>query len=98
MDIPGTGQNMRFDLPLFAHNCKRTLTVDSAVVFTNAGEIRFPAVDRCMTVAGVDSGALPGAAILLRECGESKPFFQTSALQRFEHRHDGRLVLKGTEL
>ena len=35
VDIIGTPQNMRIDLPLFAHNCKPLLTSDSAVVFTS---------------------------------------------------------------
>lgn len=98
VDVPGTGRNMRVDLPLFAHNCKPALTLDSAVVFTIEGHIRFPAVDRCMTVAGVNSVALPGASILLRACNESMPFFETSELQRFTLRADGRLVLDGSEL
>jgi hypothetical protein len=98
VDIPGTGQNLRVEIPLFAHNCKPRLTTDSAVVFTSDGLIRFPAVGRCITVAGVNSVALPGAAILLRACKGSTPFFETSKLQRFTLRGDGRLALAGTEL
>ncbi len=98
VDIPGTPGNMRVDLPLFAHNCKPTLTRDSAVEFTSDGLIIFPAVDRCITVAGVNSAALPGASILLRKCNESMPFFETSKLQRFTLRDDGRLTVAGSEL
>ncbi len=98
VDILGTPRNMRVDLPLFAHNCKPFLTRDSAVVFTSDGLIKFPAVDRCITVAGVNSAALPGASILLRKCNESMPFFETSKLQRFTHRDDGRLAVAGSEL
>ena len=98
VDILGTGQTLRIDLPLFAHNCKPGLTNDSAVVFTSDGLIRFPAVDRCITVAGVNSAALPGASILLRTCDESVPFFESSRLQRFTLRDDGRLALTGSEL
>ncbi len=98
VDIPGTPRNMRVDGPLFAHNCKPSLTDDSAVVFTSDGLIQFPAVDRCITVAGVNSAALPGASILLRKCNESMPFFETSRLQRFTHRDDGRLAVAGSEL
>ncbi len=58
VDILGTGDYLRVDLPLFAHNCKRGLTTDSAVVFGSDGSIRFPAVERCITVAGVNSLAL----------------------------------------
>ncbi len=98
VDIPGTQRNMFIDVPLFAHNCKPSLTSDSAVAFTSDGFIRFPAVDRCITVAGVNSVALPGASILLRKCNESMPFFETSRLQRFTHRDDGRLAVAGSEL
>ena len=98
VDILGTGQTLRTDLPLFAHNCKPRLTNDSAVVFTPDGLIRFPAVDRCITVAGVNSAALPGASVLLRPCNESIPFFESSALQRFTLQGDGRLVLTGSAL
>ena len=98
VDVLGTPRNMRVDLPLFAHNCKPSLTGDSAVVFTPDGLIRFPAVDRCITVAGVNSVALPGASILLRTCNESMPYFETSELQRFTHRDDGRLTIGGSEL
>lgn len=98
VDILGVGDTLRIDLPLFAHNCKPRLTNDSAVVFTSDGLIRFPAVDRCITVAGVNSAALPGASILLRPCNESIPFFESSALQRFTLRDDGRLVLRESAL
>ncbi len=98
VDVPGTPRNMRVDLPLFAHNCKPSLTDDSSVVFTSDGLIQFPAVDRCITVAGINSAALPGASILLRKCNESMPFFETSRLQRFTHRDDGSLTLAGSEL
>ena len=98
VDVPGTPRNMRVDVPLFAHNCKSSLTSDSAVVFTSDGLIQFPAVDRCITVAGVNSAALPGASILLRKCNESMPFFETSRLQRFTHHDDGSLTITGSEL
>jgi len=98
VDILGTPGNLRIDVPLFAHNCKPTLTSDSSVVFTSDGLIQFPAVNRCVTVAGVNSKALPGASILLRKCDESVAFFETSRLQRFTHRKDGRLSISGSEL
>lgn len=98
IDVLGTPGNLRPDLPLFAHNCKQGLTSDSAVTFDKEGRIRLSALDLCITVAGVNSSALPGASLLLRGCGETTPFFQTDRLQRFIHRPDGRLVLKGSAL
>jgi len=98
LDIPGTGQNLRLDVPVFAHNCKRGLTTDSAVVFTDQGQIRFPSVDRCLTVAGVNGTALPGTSTLLRGCSGSIPFVGDTSLQRFELSDAGQMVLAGTNL
>jgi hypothetical protein len=98
LDILGTPNSMRINLPLFAHNCKSTLTPDSAVIFNPSGQIKFPSVNRCITVAGVNSNAVPGASILLRKCDEMLPFFETSALQHFIHRKDGRISIIGSEL
>lgn len=98
IDIPGTPGRMVLEVPLFAHNCKRGLTADSAVIYTREGRIRFPAVDRCVTAAGVNSTILPNTALILRRCGHNAPFFETAALQSFTLRADGRLVLKGSGL
>jgi len=98
VDILGTPGNLRVDVPLFAHNCKPSLTIDSAVVFTPDGLIKFPSVERCLTVAGVNSAALPGASILLRKCNEMIPFFETLELQRFIHQKDGSLSVLGSKL
>jgi len=98
VDVHGTSGNLRTDLPLFAHNCKATLTSDSAVVLDSGGAIRFVDLDLCITVAGVNSAALPGAAVILRECGESGVFFETQALQQFTHRADDLLELNNSGL
>jgi len=98
IDVHGTPGNLRADLPLFAHNCKPRLTVDSAVVFNtdsnSAGTIEFIELGMCVTVAGVNSRALPGTAVLLRKCGESTTFFESTALQQFTLHSDGKLELK----
>ncbi len=98
IDIPGTPGNLRTDIPLFAHNCKAGLPPDAAVVFTREGHIRFPAPDKCVTIAGVNRGALPGAAAMLADCGASTIFFNAANFQRFELKPDGRLVLKNSNL
>lgn len=98
VDILGTPGNLRVDVPLFAHNCKTSLTDDSAVVLSSDGYIKFPATELCITVAGVNSVALPGTSILLRKCDESISFFNTSNLQRFTLHDDGKLTVAGTEL
>jgi hypothetical protein len=98
VDILGTPGSLRVDVPLFAHNCKSSLTIDSAVIFTSTGQIKFSGVDLCLTVAGVNSAALPGSSILLRKCGEVLPFFETLKLQRFIHQRDGSLSVLGSKL
>ena len=98
LDILGVGRNMRLEVPIFAHNCKPFLTDDSAVEFTDAGEIRFVAVNLCITAAGVNSTILPGAAILLRGCGHNAPFFESGPLQKFKHQKSGKLELGTTGL
>jgi hypothetical protein len=93
LDIVGSEQYIRFDLPLIAHNCKPGLYADEAVVFEKNGYIRFPAYDKCATVAGLNTRALPGAALVARECGENTPFLDTTGLQKFTKREDGRIEL-----
>ena len=98
IDIPGTPGNLRTDIPLFAHNCKAGLPPDAAVVFTPEGYIRFPGPDKCVTIAGVNRGGLPGAAAMLADCGASSIFFNAANFQRFELKADGKLVLENSSL
>ncbi len=97
LDVPGTPGNLRTDLPLFVHNCKPRLTSDSAVVY-ESGLIRFIELDLCVTVAGINSQALPGAAVLLRQCGENTAFMEAAKLQRFQLSKEGFLELDGSGL
>ena len=98
LDVVGSGQHIRFDLPLIAHNCKPGLYADEAVVFEENGFIRFPAYDKCATAAGLNSRTLPGAALVARGCGENTPFLNTEGLQEFHKRDDGSLELGETGL
>jgi len=98
IDVLGTPGYLRPDLPIFAHNCKPRLTSDSAVVFDAEGRILFTALNLCLTVAGVNSNALAGASVLVRDCEEATPFFDADRLQRFVRREDGRMALAGSEL
>jgi len=97
-DVHGTPGNLRTDLPLFAHNCKPRLTVDSAVVYDQQERVKFIELGLCATIAGVNSRALPGAAVLLRKCGGSTAFFEVDALQKFTLHADGKLELKESGL
>lgn len=98
LDILGSGQYIRFDMPMSAHNCKPGLYMDEAVVLEKNGRIRFPAYDACATVAGINKSALAGAAIMPRACGERSPFLEAEHLQHFTFHTDGRIELQGSGL
>lgn len=98
LDIVGSGAYLRFDMPMTAHNCKPGLYADEAVVLEPNGYIRFPAYDKCATAAGLNSRALPGAAIIPRDCGERSPFLDAEALQLFVLKANGQVELKGSGL
>lgn len=98
LDIIGSGQHLRFDLPLIAHNCKPGLYADEAVIMEVNGYIRFPAFNKCATVIGLNARALPGAALMPRECGERIPFLDAENFQKFDLREDGLVELTGSGL
>lgn len=98
LDIVGSGRHIRFDMPMTAHNCKPGLYQDEEVVIDSNERIRFPAYGACATVAGLNGRALPGAAVIPRECGEKSPFLDADALQRFKFRQDGLVELQGSGL
>lgn len=97
-DILGTANNLRVDLPLFAHNCKGGATADSTVTYNSNGQLVFPAARVCITAFGVNNTVLAGTSVLLRECNERTPFFDTPNLQKFDHTEKGQLKLRGYEL
>lgn len=98
IDIVGSGQYIRFDMPLTAHNCKPGLYHDEAVVLEANGYIRFPAYNRCVTAAGLNGRALPGAALIPRGCGERSPFLDAERLQIFRLGDTGQVELEGSGL
>ena len=98
-DILGTGNNLRLELPLFAHNCKPRATTDSAVIYTEQGQLVFPGAGGvCVTAFGVNDTVLPGTSVLLRPCGYRVAFFQTARLQQFDYLDNGQLRLRGYDL
>lgn len=98
LDIVGSGSYIRFDMPMTAHNCKPGLYADEAVVLELNGYIRFPAYNKCATAAGLNSRALPGSAIIPRDCGEKTPFLDAERLQIFRLRSNGQVELEGSGL
>ena len=60
LDIMGSGDHIRPDLPMTAHNCKPGLYADEAVRLAPDGRLFFPAYQLCATVAGLNGRALAG--------------------------------------
>lgn len=98
LDIMGSGDHIRPDLPMTAHNCKPGLYADEAVRLEPDGRLYFPAYQLCATVAGLNGRALAGTPLVPRRCGEKSPFLDADALQRFVHHPDGRVELRGSGL
>lgn len=98
LDILGSGDFIRFDMPMSAHNCKPGLYADEAVVMEPNGQIHFPVYGACATAAGINDKVLAGAAVMPRACDEQSPFLESQYLQHFEHRPDGRIELQGSGL
>ncbi|QEY27215.1 RICIN domain-containing protein [Neisseria zalophi] len=98
LDVVGSGDYVRFDMPMTAHNCKPGLYADEAVVMEDNGMIHFPAYGVCATAAGINNTILAGAAVMPKGCGERSPFLEAQHLQHFVHRPDGRVELRGSGL
>ena len=98
LDIMGSGDHIRPDLPMTAHNCKPGLYADEAVRLEPDGRLYFPAYQLCATVAGNNGRALASTPLVPRRCGEKSPFLDADALQRFVHHPDGRVELRGSGL
>lgn len=98
LDILGSGDHIRTDMPLTVHNCKPGLYEDEAVMLEADGKIHFPAYGVCATAAGVNQTVLAGAAVMPRGCGERSPFLEAQYLQHFVFRTDKRVELSGSGL
>ena len=98
LDILGSGDHIRTDMPLTVHNCKPGLYEDEAVMLESDGKIHFPAYGVCATAAGVNKTVLAGAAVMPRGCGERSPFLEAQYLQHFVFRADKRVELSGSGL
>ena len=98
IDVAGSGEHVRFDLPLLTHNCKEGLYADEAVVHKKDGTIFFAAYNACLTVMGVNQHALPYNALMLKRCNVDEPFLKSTQFQTFQFTKDQRIKLVGSEL
>jgi len=98
IDVAGSGNHVRFDLPLLTHNCKEGLYADEAVVHNTDGTISFPAYNACLTVMGVNDYALPYNALMLKQCNIDEPFLKSTLFQKFTFNENNQVQLIGSEL
>jgi hypothetical protein len=98
IDVVGSGDNIRFNMPLNAHNCKKGLYADEAVVYQNNGNIYFPAYNSCLTVMGLNNNALPYNALMIKECNIDKPFLKSTTFQKFIINEKKQIQLYSTSL
>lgn len=99
LDVAGSGQYVRFDMPLTAHNCKGPhFYADEEVTFKDSKNLYFPAYEGCVTVMGNNQKALPKNALMLKRCGAEEPFMNGPVFQHFAFTDDGKVQLVGSNL
>lgn len=99
LDVVGSGQYIRFDMPLTAHNCKGPqVYADEVVEYRTDKTLYFPAYKGCVTVMGLNDRALSGNSLMLKECGIEQPFLNAKNFQRFEFNEAGQIRLEGSQL
>ena len=99
LDVLGSGSNIQINMPLTAHNCKGPEPyADEWVQYRADGTLYFPAYDRCVTVMGVNEIALPGTALMLKNCGKNEPFLYATNFQKFTFNDKNQVQLLGSDL
>jgi len=98
IDVPGSGNQVRFDMPLIAHNCKEGLYADEAVVHRKDGTIFFPVYEGCVTAMGLNNNAIPNIALMLKKCLVDEPFLSATRFQKFSVNEDQQVQLDDTDL
>ncbi|TXR53674.1 RICIN domain-containing protein [Reinekea thalattae] len=89
IDVTGWGDHLKLDDPLQVHTCKPNSPDQEFVVAGSS--LKMPEYDRCLTVSASGSMALPGSAVLLREC-------DGSAMQNLKLLSSGQIVLNDSDL
>ena len=58
IDILGSGNYLKSDMPVIGHNCKQGLYADEAFILKKDETIYAPTVDKYLTIAGVNNYVL----------------------------------------
>ena len=99
LDVVGSGNYIRLDMPLTAHNCKGPqVYADEVVQYRKDKTLYFPAYEGCVTVMGLNDKALAGNALMLKACGVEQPFLNAKRFQKFEFNSNGQIQLAHSHL
>lgn len=98
IDVVGSGNRIRFDMPLITHNCKGSQYADEAVIHRNDGTLYFPAYKACVTVMGLNNHALPYNGLMLKTCNVDQGFLKSTKFQKFSINKDQQFQLDNTNL
>ncbi len=96
LDVLGSGNFMRPDMPVIGHNCKPGLYSDEAFIFKKDHTIYFPAFDLCVTIAGVNEYVLDYTPLVLQQCKKDTAFVKAQFMQEFEYTKDKKLKHKNS--
>ena len=97
LDITGStySNNLKLEDPLQAHTCKTGKAPDQEFI-AKGNTLVISAYDRCLTASGSSGSALPGSAVLLRECDESNSQnFDILSSGQIEFNNSGLCVAAG---
>ena len=89
LDVAGWGDHLKIDDPVQVHTCKPDSPDQEFVVEGNA--LKMPEYNRCLTASASGDAALPGSALILRECDGSK-------MQSFIVHSSGKIMMNSSEL
>lgn len=99
VDVVGSGANIRFDMPLTAHNCKGPqVYFDEVIEFREDGTLFFPQYQGCITVMGNNETALPKNALMLKRCNAQEPFLIAKHFQHFKFLANKQIQLNDSDL
>lgn len=99
LDVVGSGQHVRLDMPLTAHNCKGPKAyADEIVELRDDGTLYFPRYQSCVTAMGNNQTALAGNALMLKKCGEISPFLNGPRFQHYAMNDRQQIQLEHSDL
>lgn len=98
LDIIGSGNYVRSDLPLTAHSCKPSIYHDEHVALGGNGELYLPGVQLCVTALALNANPLPNSPLMALPCGQDSPFVKSRGMQTFSFIDRNQVQLTGTDL